>query len=164
MKNKPEAFTDDGYIINQPHIDGGRGERRRFRRDGAGIAAYNFLHALGREACWPSLYEALRRSRPGLSPGTSPRRLFRSLRRQDLPGLAKAAGRKRALALLADAPRAGILLYRHKSGLHYVAFRPEGEGTYRFFNAMPGNARHIERMEDFLKTHARAWPVFLIKA
>lgn len=165
MEIKAQAFTSDGYIVNQQYIEEIPYGRKTTAVAGCGwIAAYNFLHALGREVAWPYIHAALDHFVfSGGALGTNPFRLYRFLRRQALPNLAWALGRGGALSLLAREPRAGIVLYRHKSGMHYVAFQTEGERC-RFFNAMPGDTPHMERMADFLNTHAKKWPVMIITA
>lgn len=165
MEIRAQAFTSDGYIVNQQFIEEVPYGRKTTAAAGCGwIAAYNFLHALGREAAWPAIHDALDGFMLfGGALGTSPFRLYRFLRRQGLPHLAMALGRGRALRALMKGPHAGILLYRHQSGMHYVAFQPEG-ACCRFFNAMPGDTPHVERMADFLDTHAKKWPVLVITA
>ena len=166
MQIKTEAFSEDGYIINQHELSDIPYGRRTSKESGCGwIAAFNFLRAIGRDAHWPYIHMAFAGGGLGRGVfGTGPFRLYRFLKRQELPTLRCVVGRKQALRQAGDGLRAGVLLYRHRTGLHYVAFKQEGEGVFRFFNAMPGNARHVESMEDFLRTHTKAWPILLMAA
>ena len=164
MESQREAFSDDGYVINQHKLEDVPYGLRTSRESGCGwIAAFNFLHAMGREVRWPYIHAALSGGGIGRGMlGTGPFRLYRFLKRQEFPALTYVIGRKKALRLAMDDLRAGVLLYRHATGLHYVAFADAGAGQFRFFNAMPGSTRHIETMESFLNTHTKAWPILLM--
>ncbi len=159
-----EAFSDDGYLINQHKLEDVPYGLRTSKESGCGwIAAYNFLRAMGRDTHWPYIHAAL--SGRGIGRGmlgTGPFRLYRFLKRQEFPALTYVFGRKKALRLTMDGLRAGMLLYRHRTGLHYVAFADAGAGQFRFFNAIPGQERHIESMESFLRTHTKVWPILLM--
>ncbi len=159
-----EAFSEDGYIINQYKLEDVPYGLRTSKESGCGwIAAFNFLHAMGRDTHWPYIHAAL--SGGGIGQGmlgTGPFRLYRFLERQEFPSLTYVIGRKKALRLTKHGVRAGILLYRHRTGLHYVAFADAGAGQLRFFNAILGNERHIDTMENFLRTHTKSWPILLM--
>ena len=80
--------------------------------------------------------------------GTSPFKLYRCLKRRGLA--VRCAVRRKKAAFSFGGVRAGVVLYRHRHGVHYVAFVPADDGLLHFYNDIPGKADHIERMETFL--------------
>ncbi len=160
----PQAFSEDGFIIDQRYTEGVPYGSRKSSYSGCGwIAAYNFLHAMGRDVSWSYISAAL--GARGLFRGhlgTGPFRLYRYLRRQKFVALRRGYG-VRGVILLSQRPlSAGVLLYRHSKGMHYVAFKDAGNGQYRYFNAVPGHPQHVESMEEFLSKRAKKWPVMVM--
>ncbi|MEG1524170.1 MAG: hypothetical protein RRZ24_02060 [Clostridia bacterium] len=150
LQNKA-AYTDDGYIVNQACLHDVRYGCRTSDCNGCGwIAAYNFLRSLADDAPEEEVARALSSHAlfRGLL-GTSPFRLRRYLKRRGY-AIHSYIGPKKVV-WAAETARAGILLYRHSSGWHFVAFvRVDARGGLRFFNASPGNAQHILSMQTFL--------------
>ncbi|MDO4573208.1 MAG: hypothetical protein Q4C13_07550 [Clostridia bacterium] len=152
-----EAFSPEGYIVHQAQCGGLRYGVWRSDRNGCGwIAVYNLLRAAGRGQSAETVARGLLRFSllRGLI-GTRLIAIYAYLRRRGLR-LRLAAGQKRVCALAEGAP-AGILLYRHRGGWHYVCFLPEGEtGALRFLNAWRGPRDPACGMAAFLETNARS--------
>ena len=157
------AVSKDGYIISQYKTDNVPYGCRTSNRHGCGwIAAYNFFRIVGDPRPVDELTSALiKRSLFRGRLGTSPFRLRRYLRRQGHQ--TRLSLTKKKAAERAGIARAGILLYRHKGGWHFVAFESAGgAGRLRFYNASQGEERHYSTMERFLKKENLAPLVFLI--
>lgn len=48
----------------------------------------------------------------------------------------------------------GIVLYNHRHGAHYAAFRKVGNGKIQLYNAVYGRKNHIDTPENFLKNNS----------
>ena len=156
-----EAFSPDGYIVDQSRTASARYGRYGSDYNGCGwIAAYNLLHRCGfgftpddvRSGLEPSL-----RLRGKF--GTFPFSLRRFLRRF-LPVSLKICTKKR-FEKLSCAP--GILLYWTGSAAHNVHFAPceEHEGCLRLCNAVYGVAMHVMRPAEFFSRYVK-FPLALI--
>ena len=115
----------DGYYIGQGAMGDVPYGKSSVAKCGCGsLALYNLMRYLGRRTPYDEIRAyMLARSLFSGRLGGSPIRLYGYLKRQGLP-LRLIIGWKQALKE-ADACRCGILLYRHKSGMHYVFFHPE---------------------------------------
>ena len=162
-KLQQNAVSRDGYIISQYRTENVPYGRRTSNINGCGwIAAYNFFLCMGRPKSVEELTDAL--SRHSLFRGrlgTSPFRLRRYLKKQgydlDVTLSVKKAADKAASA------RAGILLYRHSNGWHFVTFtKSDAPGRLRFFNASQGEGNHIPDMEAFLKKDNLSPVIYLL--
>lgn len=149
-KQAEAAFAQSGHIVDQRRMTDVRYGLRMSNINGCGwIAVYNFLRCMGSRVLPDSVARALARHSlfRGLL-GTSPFRIRRYLRRhgyalQSAFGISKAAERAAFAA-------AGILLYRHSGGWHFVAFvRADGDELH-FYNAIAGAPNHVETMRTFL--------------
>lgn len=145
-----EAYSKENYIIDQratADIPYGRGASDE---SGCGwIALYNLMRCLGTpisEAEAQALL--LRASLFGGRLGTSPLHVCRALRHYGLHYCIK--WRKKRLPEQLAGVTCGILLYRHKTGLHYVAFRREDARQFQFWNAVLAKERHVAGMRQFL--------------
>lgn len=150
------AISPDGYIIDQDKCGGLRYGVWRSDRNGCGwIATYNFMRATGRETAIPQIARALlnRSLLRGLL-GTRMISIYTYLRRCGYKPDA-VMGRRRIAAASASA-RAGILLYRHKDGWHYVCFLPEPDGRLRFLNAWTGPRDPVQSMDAFVQANAKS--------
>lgn len=146
-----QAFSSDGFIINQGLMGDVPYGRKGSDATGCGwIAAYNLEMLYNHQPDALELSKALEKGQwfGGLL-GTGPRRLKRFLKKRG-HHLKTAFTHKKA-ARLARHAQAGILLYPHRRGMHYVCFSARDGGKLRFFNAIYGNESHLATMEDFLK-------------
>ncbi len=149
------AFSPDGYIVDQAQCEGLRYGVWRSDRNGCGwIASYNFLKATGAERPVEEIKKALlRRSLLRGLLGTRMIVIYAFLRRCGYrPDVA--LGRKKILENAACA-QAGILLYRHKDGWHYVCFLPEERG-FRFLNAWTGPRDPVQTMDAFIRAGTKS--------
>lgn len=153
----PTGYSKDGYIVDQARLKDVPYGCRTSDHNGCGwIAAYNLLRCLGDPATEAELTKALsRRSLFRGRLGTSPFKLIRLFKERGYQ-VKLYLGKKRAAANAAEAGT-GLLLYRHRWGWHYVAFTRSGAGEeLRFFNASPGNERHVEPMAALLARDSAA--------
>ncbi len=156
------AFSADGYIIDQGKTGALAYGRFPSNYNGCGwIAAYNFFLAVGRPQPPEQTCAELAAGSPfRCALGTGPRRLRGFLAAKGF-ATGAATRRKKALALARKA-EAGILLYLDGAEPHLVAFAEAGQGRFRFFNALPGEARHLSTLADFFKAHTRRLPVYVM--
>ena len=150
------GFTREGFIVDQAKLTGVPYGRRTSDYNGCGwIAVYNFLRVHGIDAPVPALTRRMaRHSLLRARLGTSPLRVKRMLRRFGFPTRFRLCKRGEP-APLAGA-ESGVVLYRHATGWHFVAFRQTDEpGKWHFYNALPGNEAHRETMEAFLAKNAK---------
>ena len=162
MERERAAYAESGHIVDQRRMTGQRYGLRTSDVNGCGwIATYNFLRSMGSRVQPGSVADALSRYSlfRGLL-GTSPFRIHRYLRRHGY-ALINAFGTKKAADQAADA-RAGILLYRHSGGWHFVAFVRADDTQMHFYNAIAGAPNHVETMESFLKRQNLAKFVWLM--
>lgn len=155
-RSRRTAYSRDGYIIDQARMQDVPYGCRMSDYNGCGwIAAFNFLRYMGAPVSQEELTRALsRRSLFRGLLGTSPLRLKRYLESRGFPMRAcMLPGRAIARAEKAEA---GVLLYRHRGGWHFVAFlrahaADDGERRFRFLNAHPGWEAHVCSMLTFLE-------------
>lgn len=157
------AYSAEGFLVDQARITDVRYGCRTSDRNGCGwIAVYNLLRCLNDDADYSEIVAALARHSLfcGLF-GTSPFRIRRYLKRRGHDTLT-VFGKGRT-AEIGECARAGILMYRHSGGWHFVAFAQAGDGVLRFYNAVAGQA--CERtMERFLAEQNRApivWALYI---
>ena len=146
-----QGYSQDGYIIDQARLKDVPYGRRTSDYNGCGwIAAYNFLRCMGERTSVENVLSALsKRMFLGGLVGTNPLRLRRYLKKQGYP-LHLALGKKNTIRA-GDGAQAGVVLYRHCNGWHFVTFTRENAGSeLRFLNASPGNERDIMPMATFL--------------
>lgn len=145
-----QAYSRQNYIIDQratADIPYGRGTSDA---SGCGwIALYNLMRCLGTPISEAQAQEDLLcGSLFGGKLGTSPIHVCRALRHYGLQY--RIRWQKKHLPEQMDGVTCGILLYRHKTGLHYVAFRREDAQQFEFWNAVLAKERHITDMRSFL--------------
>ena len=147
MYVRPEALSQDGYIIDQRRTDNIPFGRFTSDRNGCGwIACYNLLKAMGQDPNPEELVERLDRTLPlGGALGVHFLALVYALR-QEKPCFAL---RPIHGQLLAEQAKAGIILYYTGRRNHYVAFRREEDGRLRFFGAVPGVQEHRLSLAEF---------------
>lgn len=156
------ARSPEGFIIDQARVTDVRFGCRTSNVNGCGwIATYNLLRALGDPVSPGTVASALEKHTLlfGLL-GTNPLGVRRELRRRGYP-MQTALGRKRAVLACAQAV-AGILVYRHSGGWHFVAFVRRESGLLRFYNAVAGACAYERTMEAFLREQNRAKVVWLL--
>ncbi len=156
------AYSPEGYIVDQARITDVPYGCRPSSQNGCGwIGVFNLLKALGTPVPYQEVVEALaKRSLFRGRFGTSPWRIHRYLKKQGW-AMRWALGKKRAIAA-SERADAGILIYRHSGGWHFVAFQRRESGLFRFYNAVAGAYEHDRTMEDFLKEQNRAKIVWLM--
>lgn len=162
-QTKRSPYSPDGYIVDQAQVTDIRYGLLTSDINGCGwIAVFNFLKAQGNTVNSQALADELIRYSilRGLA-GTDLFRLKRMLRRHGYP--TRLAFRRNKQARLPEGTDAGVILYVHKDGPHFVAFsriqpvepaRDEsGEVRFRFFNGIGGKSNHFDSMRGFLTTH-----------
>lgn len=155
MYLKPEALSQDGYIIDQRETDNIPFGAVNSNENGCGwIAAYNFLKALEREADPQQLVEDLEKTLLFQGKlGVNFFCLVRELKKQKLP-LDFALGAFHAQCL-SERCRAGIIFYFTGRRNHFAAFRREGNGRLRFFGAAAGKEFDEQTMAEFYWNHVK---------
>ena len=147
-----KGFTTDGYILDQDCFEDYTYRGISSAINGCGwIAAYNFLHGLGREADFSEVHRQMNAYFPRQIPGPTPVRILRAyLCRWGRYPLYW--GRRSSLRA-ASASRAGILRYWEGKEPHFVAFVRENVESFRFFNVCDGQEEIYLSMKDFFRTH-----------
>ena len=163
ITDKPEAegWSADGYIIDQDCFAAYPYRTMPSSINGCGwIAAYNLLHALGREET-PA---GIRRELDGMHrlrvPGPTLMVVMRAYLARRAPEAREIVGREAALAAAAQS-RAGIFRYREGHEPHFVSYVRCGEGDFRFFNVADGLEDCRMNMERFGLEHARSGTVIV---
>ena len=155
MALRPEALSEDGFIIDQRKTDNIPFGRITSDRNGCGwIACYNLLKALGRDPDPEALAAELEKTL--LAGGFLGLHLFalvRELRKQKVP-LHFALDSFHARELSERDP-AGIILYYAGKRNHFAAFRREPDGKLRFFGAVPGRTRDRGTLGDFYRDRVK---------
>ena len=155
MNLKPEALSQDGYIIDQRHTENIPFGVKNSSENGCGwIAAYNFLKAMDREEDPETLLLDLEKTLLfGGRLGVNLFALLWELKKQKLPldyslGAFHAGEQSRRC-------RAGIILYFTGKRNHFAAFRREENGKLRFFGATPGKTYDEQTMAEFYYNHVK---------
>lgn len=167
-QNKKEgiasAYSADGYLVDQSRITDVPYGCRTSNQNGCGwIALYNLLRNFGEPVPHEALTRALsRHALFGGLLGTSPLRIRRYLRRHGHP-MDAALGLRRVIAA-SERASAGILMYRHRGGWHFVAFGRQAGELLRFYNAVPGAEAYDRTMARFLQEQNRAKIVWMLYA
>lgn len=161
--DKPEAagWSDDGFIIDQDCFGAYPYRTMPSSINGCGwIAAYDLLHALGRDQD-PG---RIRRELDGMHrlrvPGPTLMVVMRAYLAIHAPEARETVGREAALAAAAES-RAGIFRYREGHEPHFVAYLRCGEGAFRFFNVADGLEDCRMSMERFGAEHAKGGTVIV---
>ncbi len=159
-----EAFSKDGFIVAQPLCADEPYAKRNVAYCGcAAIACFNLMRLLGAPAEWKDVKNSLQRSAIlGGRFGTGPWGVARWLRAHGIEYRVTLG--KKAAAKAAGASPAGIILYAHRHGLHYVAFR--GGGTAHFYNVSGREPETDCPMAEFIKKSS-TFPIiylFTVKA
>jgi len=160
-----DAFSPEGFIVRQCACDDVPYAKVNVAYAGCGaIAVYNLCRMLGVPADWEGIKSALEQSvLRGGKWGTSPVGVRRWLSGHGV-AVARAYRPKKA-EKLAEGSDAGILLYIHKGGAHYVAFKNEG-GLLHFYNVGPSHPEETLTLEKFIKNNS-SFPfvyLFTVKA
>ncbi len=149
------AFDQEGMIINQ-----GLTQQVPFgwfdsKAKGCGwIAAYNLLKILGREMTMQECKEGLEKNAIlGQVMGQNEVLLQLWLHKQGIK-VHRSLPSDTLTNYLIPRSRAGILLYNHRSGAHYAAYRVLKGGRIQLYNAVYGKTDHIVSADAFLKEHA----------
>lgn len=154
-KQLPDGvFDPSGFIIHQGAMSAIPFGWFNTMAKGCGwIAAYNLLKMCGMEQTMQTTAEEL--GRCVLLGGVAGQELYTMLLYLHRKGL----NCKLSLSFDASAvscmkkSRFGILLYSHKQGAHYTAYRNLGNGRFLFYNAVYGRVNHVEGIEEFLQAH-----------
>ena len=149
-----KVFDKEGYIIYQGKMKSVRFGLLPSNINGCGwISAYNLSKMLGKEIPMEECAKGLNKlDISGKLLGQEVFTLFRWLRKKGLPVkfsfLSKSNGIKHM-----KSSRFGILLYTHKRGSHYTAYKNVGGGKLHFYNAIYGKENHIVTPEEFFKKY-----------
>ena len=150
---RPEAFSSDGYIIDQDYFSPVRYRTMPADINGCGfIAAFNLRHFLGHEAGWEEVWEELDAMHTLRIPGPTLMRVMREYLDRYVPGWVETVGREEALAAAAHST-AGIFRYNEGYEPHFVSFIRQEDGSFRFFNVADGLEDFSCGMEQFGKEH-----------
>ena len=151
---KDSVFDEEGYLIDQGAMEEIPFGWFRTREKGCGwIAAYNLCKMCGREQTMQETAEEL--SRYALLGGVMGQELYTLqiyLRKKGIHTHVSMSLDASALACIQKS-RYGILLYSHRQGAHYTAYRNLGSGRLQFYNAIYGKRNHYQSAEEFLKQH-----------
>ncbi len=149
------AFSADGFLIRQEYCSTWPYGHMSSDINGCGwIAAYNLLHALGREISCDEVNVQLGAILPGGGFLGTPFHTLRTyLHRQGL--LLRYSRGKRATAQAMQRSTGGIVRYLEGKEPHYVAFWRADEQHLRFFNVLPELSDYQSRAEDFLNERLR---------
>lgn len=157
-----DAYSPDGYIVNQDKTADIRYGCRTSDQNGCGwISLCNLQRHLGNEEPIDNAQKDLLRASLFRGRfGTSPFKLRHALKKRGYK--IRTTIRMKNAPQAANSASCGILLYRHKTGVHYVAFEKVGVDTFHFWNAIYGKTDHVETMEAFLAAQAVGRVVFLM--
>lgn len=157
------GFSSDGYIIDQNCLGAYRYRGMTSDVNGCGwVAAYDLLHAQGRDVAFETVHRDMNAMFPLQIPGPTPvRKLRRYLARYGDYRLA--VGKKAAFQAASQAP-AGIIRYTEGRTPHFVPFVRVGEGKFRFFNVTDGLEDYEATMEEFFTRCRRGLTRALVPA
>ena len=146
------GFSPEGYIIDQDHFAAYRYRGMTSNVNGCGwVAAYNLLHALGRDVDFETVHRDMNAMFPHQIPGPTPVRKLRAyLARHGT--YAFTVGRKASLRVCTKA-KAGILRYWEVNTPHFITFVQAEGPLYRFFNVNDGLEDFTCTMEEFFEKH-----------
>ncbi len=149
------CFDKEGLIIDQ-----GKTENISFgilnsNRNGCGwISVYNFLRINEIYANMEDIIHSMERMSPTLEYfGHDFYSMYRYLKRY-IPSVQIVTGDKETLTESMEESQSGILLYKHKTNRHFVAYRRERNGKYHFYNARYGKANLIMSPKQFLDIYS----------
>ena len=148
-----QAFSHDGYIINQDAFTDYEYRTIRASRNGCGpIAVYNIRHALGRDTDFRELLAEMDGLHAAHRPGPTSMKAMRAYLALHLPEMTEHTGREAAFEA-ARRSRMGILRYSEEKIPHFVSFLRQGDGGCRFFNVNDGLEDYVCSMEMFFQDH-----------
>ena len=149
----PEAFSSDGYIVDQDYFSPVRYRTMPANINGCGfIAAYNMRHFLGQEVTWQEVLEELDAMHTLRIPGPTLMRVMREYLDKYVPGWVETVGRDEALAAAAGSTT-GIFRYHEGYEPHFVSFVRQDNGGFRFFNVADGLEDFSCSIEQFGREH-----------
>jgi len=151
---KDSVFDYEGYIINQGLMkDIPFGWFDTGAKGCGWISAFNLLKMAGDERTMEEVEKGLDKwDGAGHLLGMNISLLHFWLYRQGLK-LKRSIPSDTLCAKAMHKSSCGILLYTHKRGAHFTAYRMEGDKAH-FYNAVYGKSDHIETPEEFLKNHS----------
>lgn len=149
------ALSKDGYIIDQRYTKEITYGNLSSKINGCGwIAAYNFLHAIGTDV---SCEDVCRQMSEHLTMrgffGTPVKVVMKYMAGRGI-AIRKINGKRRALESCLRV-NVGMLRYVEGKEPHFIAFVKINADTFRFFNSVEGEERHVSTMEDFFEDHAK---------
>ena len=148
-----QAFSADGYIVDQDALEGFEYRTINASRNGCGpIAVYNIRHALGHELDFRELLSEMDGLHAMRRPGPTAMPAMRAYVSLHLPGMKEHKGREAALAAAREC-RMGILRYSEEKIPHFVSFLRQENGGFRFFNVNEGMEDYVCSMEMFFADH-----------
>lgn len=147
-------FDKEGYIIYQGKMKSVKFGLISSNINGCGwISAYNLSKMLGKEIPMKECANGLAKtSISGKLFGQEVFTLFYWLKKKGLPVKFSFLSKGNGIKHMKES-KCGILLYTHKRGSHYTAYRNVGNGKVQFYNAVYGKQNHIMKVEDFFKKY-----------
>lgn len=157
-----KVFDDEGFIINQGLLK--ELPFGWFRSDAKGcgwISAYNLLRINHIDRTMQECAEGLeKRALFGNAMGQEMLSEWFWLKKQGLDCRISRPSDKKAAGIMKNSS-SGIILYNHKRGAHYAAYRNLHNGTVKFYNAFYGKKNHRQKPEEFLKENT-LFPVTIV--
>lgn len=149
---KDMVFDPEGYIIDQGSMSAIPYGWFNSMAKGCGwIACYNLLKMCGKEQTMQETAEELgRRVILGAVAGQELYTTYIYLKGKGVNCRLSLSLDHSAIACMKKS-RYGILLYSHRQGAHYTAFRNLGNGRMQFYNAVYARVDHQESPEGFLQ-------------
>jgi len=166
MSNSKQAFSADGYLIDQNYTEEYKYGHFTSNFNGCGwIAMFNLLKAAGKQVRVEDVHRGLADILPYAGfLGTPLKTMRRYLKQQNIAYDEIKGKRKINSAIVGYS--CGILRFLRKKELHFVAFTRVDDQKLRFFNVYDGKEDYICSMEEFLADKISSLPTvvgFLIK-
>lgn len=149
---KDNVFDREGYIINQGLIDVVPLGNFKTSNKGCGwIACYNLFKLMNKEKTIKEVSSSISNIvlLKGLL-GVDVFGLYKYLRSNDIDAYLTPIFKNQCIREIKRS-KYGIILYVHKRGSHYVAYKNLNNGECLYYNAVYGKSNHVMKIEDFYK-------------
>ena len=149
------AFDDDGYIVNQGLLEKIKFGIFKTSTKGCGwIAIYNLFKLMHKEKTLKEINEDMSKKAILLGLiGQDVLTIYSYLRKKGVNSYFTPIFKKQCIREIKKSSF-GIILYIHKRGSHYVAYKNIGDGNCLFFNAIYGVKNHVLNIEEFYKQYS----------
>lgn len=149
------AFDNKGFIINQSKLKIIPFKMFKTDKKGCGwIAVYNFLKIIHREKTIKEVSQNV--SKYALFFGAIGQDIFTILyylRKNNINVFLTPIFKRQCIRDI-KMSKAGIILYIHSRGSHYVAYKNLGNGKCLLYNVVYGKENHIMNIEEFYKKYS----------